>query len=1023
MLKKTPLIVPYTIAFIILAGTMYACLMMADKSMIWFKDGMAQHYPILTQFRSMLEHFIAHPSSGFTHWSWSLGLGADQLTNFSYYVMGDLFNYLIIFFPKGHMELAYGILVFIRIYFVGLAFLLYTTTYKFSKASKLVGTLSYTFAGFVLYSSLHHPFFLLPMIFFPLLAYGIDRIVYNHSFLPFALAVFLVVLGNFYFAWMLAIATGVYVLVRIGSRVKHPHFKFWRSIGKLIAGGVLGAAMGLMVFLPTVFFALKSTRISGDFASGLLFYTPQYYLGIPNNILNIGGLQFWLIIGVSSLAFLGMVYCFKHFKTYLWLNIGNLFVLIGILIPAVGAIFNGLSAPSNRWALLGVLGFSFAAMVLVDRIPELSGSDIAVMIGASALLIALVWLGHGGILNLQHHEYIAYGMLFVTVVVIMMSIMFGWSKTTSGIVLSFVVMLNLTANILGTYSTNSGTAVNSQLDRGLAQHYNNDYYNNANKYLANQPGFFRTALMNRYLPGSVSNYTNTNTNIGMNSGINDESSYLTLQNGYLGDFSTAIQNSQFSFNTPIAENDYRTAANNLLGVKYFYVKSNKMDNALPYGYTAVKNANGKNKIFKSKEMKNTDYYLDNPYNTSLVKSNNALPLVYTQDKTISDSAFNKMDGLDRERAMTQGAQVSDSKYQTSELDYKSPKRNISYGVQVDSSRLIDSTNQLAAYRLGILGKSPADVTKALDQPHIQLNLSSHTKATNKLFKQNQKILADNIKQNQNSLKAMTSDASGNQFKYTLNVKNPNQTKNTELYLVLDGISIDDRSIQDADQQDKVKHVLNNTNYSQMEQIANHRNNFLFPNFAAYSLNAKTFNNNNGFSQYPYTSLSNYQPVKSVTLNLGYSTKARRKIKLDFKAVQGLKFKSAKLVAMPFNQQYSSRMQSLKQSGLQNLKVDQNTVTGTSHSQKSGILTSSIPYSTGWQLTIDGQKASTFVVNKGFVGAQLPAGKHQIKFTYSTPGGRIGRIVSLSAWIIFLILVVVFLFFKFRKPRGRHSDNF
>ncbi|MGF7437575.1 YfhO family protein [Lentilactobacillus senioris] len=1018
--KKTPLIIPYTIAFALLAGTMFICLSMADKSFVWFKDGMAQHFPILTQLRSMLEHFISNPSSGFTHWDWSLGLGADQLTNFSYYVIGDLFNYLIILFPKNNIEFAYGVLIMLRLYCVGLAFLLYTTSYKFSKPSKLVGALSYTFAGFVLYSSLHHPFFLLPMIFFPLLAYGIDRIVYNHSFLPFSLAVFLVVLGNFYFAWMLAIATVIYALIRIGSRFNQSQFKFWRSVGRLLAGGILGALMGLIVFLPTVLFALKSTRISGKFASGLLFYTPQYYLGIPNSILNVGSLNFWLIIGVSSISFLGVVYSFKHFREHLWLNIGNLIVLIGILIPAVGAVFNGLSAPSNRWALLGVLGFSFAAMILVDNIHILSGSDIATFLATSILLIFLVWLGHGGILNLQHQEYIAYGLLFLTLIVIMMSIMFGWSKTTSGIVLGVLVTFNLFTNILGTYSLNSGAAVGSQLNKGLAQQYSDNYYNGANKYVAKQTGFFRTALMNHYLPGSVSNFTNTNTNIGMNSGVNDESSYLTLQNGYIGDFSTAIANSQFSFNTPLAENDYRTAANNLLGVRYFYVKANKLDDAVPYGYQPVKDADGKVKKFQAKSTQNYSHYVDNPYNTVLVKSNNALPLIYTQKQTISDNVFNKMDGLDRERAMTQGAQVSEAKNQTTELNYQTPRKNIKYSVEVHTDRVIDSKQQLTASRLGLLGKDDQAINKALNGNHAQLNLDSNASATDKLISQNKILLQQNKRQNANSLKEMVSDANGHQLKYTLNVNNPNQTKNAELYLVLDGISIDDNTVQDKNNIDANDHILNNTNYSQMEQIADHRNNFLYPNYAAYNLTAKTFNNDTGFSQYPYTSLSNYQPIKSVTLNLGYSTQARNKVDLNFTAVKGLKFKSAKLVAMPFNKQYDTQMQNLKKTGLTNLKVDQNTVTGTANNQNSSIMVSSIPYSTGWQLTIDGKKASTFVVNKGFVGARMPAGNHQIKLIYTTPGLQIGKIATIAAWIIFAGLAILRIILRTNKSKKSGS---
>ena len=79
---------------------------LTDTSLIWSFDGIAQHYPILVGFHNMLLHFIQHPSQGLTHWSWNIGMGADQLTSFSYYVVGDLFNYLIIFFPKIKSNLA-----------------------------------------------------------------------------------------------------------------------------------------------------------------------------------------------------------------------------------------------------------------------------------------------------------------------------------------------------------------------------------------------------------------------------------------------------------------------------------------------------------------------------------------------------------------------------------------------------------------------------------------------------------------------------------------------------------------------------------------------------------------------------------------------------------------------------------------------------------------------------------------------------------------------------------------------------
>jgi len=53
------------------------------------------------------------------------------------------------------------------------------------------------------------------------------------------------------------------------------------------------------------------------------------------------------------------------------------------------------------------------------------------------------------------------------------------------------------------------------------------------------------------------------------------------------------------------------------------------------------------------------------------------------------------------------------------------------------------------------------------------------------------------------------------------------------------------------------------------------------------------------------------------------------------------------------------------------------------------LTTSIPYSTGWRLKVDGRSVKTQVVNDGFVGAQLATGNHKIQLTYQTPGLLVG----------------------------------
>lgn len=112
--RKTPAWLTYSVLFTVLTGIIAGSLLMTGRSMVWELDGFAQHYPILVQLRHMIATFLSDPSRGFTHWSWGISLGSDQLTNLSYYVIGDLFNYLVILFPKNHIEMAFEFLIFFK---------------------------------------------------------------------------------------------------------------------------------------------------------------------------------------------------------------------------------------------------------------------------------------------------------------------------------------------------------------------------------------------------------------------------------------------------------------------------------------------------------------------------------------------------------------------------------------------------------------------------------------------------------------------------------------------------------------------------------------------------------------------------------------------------------------------------------------------------------------------------------------------------------------------------------------------
>lgn len=66
---------------------------------------------------------------------------------------------------------------------------------------------------------------------------------------------------------------------------------------------------------------------------------------------------------------------------------------------------------------------------------------------------------------------------------------------------------------------------------------------------------------------------------------------------------------------------------------------------------------------------------------------------------------------------------------------------------------------------------------------------------------------------------------------------------------------------------------------------------------------------------------------------------------------------------------------------------------------------SVPEEKGWIVTIDGENTE-FIDSGGMILLKVPAGKHNIDFTFVTPGFREGRNISIISFAIFIILAVI-----------------
>ena len=359
----------YTILFVCCCVAVFYPFWSTGTGLIYKSDGLWQHYHALIFYGKWLRSIIR--SILFDHclrvplWDYSIGYGADVLSTFSYYVIGDPFALLSALVPVRYTEVLYNCLVILRLYFAGAAFSIFCLYHKKKKAAVLAGALCYAFCCYAVYGGLKHPFFLNPMIFFPLLLLGADRVFEKKKSGFFVFMVFLCTVSNFYFFYMIVLGCIIYVLLRFFT---FPHKKPLRELG-LCTGhflilGLIGLLMGMAIFLPTLHMFFDTLR-SGSESEISLLYPARYYARLLRSFVFGRGTGYWTLLGYAwptvpalILLFTEKLPFFRHSffseennggRVRHMLRLGFVIFTIVLLLPAGGKVFNGFSYVCNRW--------------------------------------------------------------------------------------------------------------------------------------------------------------------------------------------------------------------------------------------------------------------------------------------------------------------------------------------------------------------------------------------------------------------------------------------------------------------------------------------------------------------------------------------------------------------------------------------------------------------------------------------------------------------------------------------------
>jgi uncharacterized membrane protein YfhO len=91
----------------------------------------------------------------------------------------------------------------------------------------------------------------------------------------------------------------------------------------------------------------------------------------------------------------------------------------------------------------------------------------------------------------------------------------------------------------------------------------------------------------------------------------------------------------------------------------------------------------------------------------------------------------------------------------------------------------------------------------------------------------------------------------------------------------------------------------------------------------------------------------------------------------------------------------------------NEEYKEDDISGTITTRENGqVVMTSIPYDSGWTVSVDGKTVETFAAAGGLVAFDITAGDHTVTFNYTPKGLLVGGVVSALSLIVLIALLVV-----------------
>ena len=173
--------------------------------------------------------------------------------------------------------------------------------------------------------------------------------------------------------------------------------------------------------------------------------------------------------------------------------------------------------------------------------------------------------------------------------------------------------------------------------------------------------------------------------------------------------------------------------------------------------------------------------------------------------------------------------------------------------------------------------------------------------------------------------------------------------------------------------------------------------------SGYTVNTYFNEQVKAISQVSKYSFSSYFERENILLHLNEVTDPQLSLGIQFENEGHYEFEKVSVVSRPYMAAQSASYADRKQrSGMDFEMFSDEYVKGTVNSD-GGMLVTSVPFSNGWTVLVDGEEVGVEKVNVSFIGIPLEAGEHVIEFVYETPFLKVGFLLTIIGLAVLTVI--------------------